>query len=101
MNKMIMSRSEIIEILKQFKRKHGSQYGILLIGVFGSVARDHASGISDVDIVVKTETPDPFNIVHIKEDLEEQLHLHVDIVRLRDKMNPFLKDRIEKEAVYV
>ena len=57
--------------------------------------------MSDVDIVLKTETPDLFNIVHIKEDLEEQLHLPVDIVRLREKMNPFLRKRIDKEAVYV
>lgn len=96
-----MSRSEVIEVLKQFKRNHGSQYGILRIGIFGSVARDQASDTSDVDIVVKTETPDPFNIVHIKEDLQEQLNLRVDIVRLRETMNPFLKNRIEKEAVYV
>jgi len=96
-----MSRSEIIEILKQFKKNYGSQYGILMIGVFGSVARGQASDTSDVDVVVKTETPDPFNIVHIKEDLQEQLNLRVDIVRLRETMNPFLKNRIEKEAVYV
>ncbi|MCK5113746.1 MAG: nucleotidyltransferase domain-containing protein [Phycisphaerae bacterium] len=96
-----MSRDEILEILKQFKKNCGAQYGILRIGVFGSVARDQASEKSDVDIVVKTETPDPFNIVHIKENLEEQLHLSVDIVRLRDKMNPFLKNRIDQEAFYV
>ncbi len=96
-----MSRSEIIEILKQFKGKYSSQYGILLIGVFGSVARDQASETSDVDIVVKTKTPDPYNIVHMKEDLEEQLNTKVDVVRLRDKMNPFLKKRIEEDAVYV
>ena len=96
-----MSRSEIIEILEQFKVKYSSQYGILLIGVFGSVARDQASDTSDIDIVVKTETPDPYNIVHMKEDLEEQLNTRVDVVRLRDKMNPFLKKRIEEEAVYV
>ena len=34
-------------------------------------------------------------------DLEENFQRHVDIVRYRDKMNPFLKKRIENEAVYV
>ena len=96
-----MSRSEIIQILKEFKEQYSEKYGILLIGLFGSVARDEAKKDSDVDVVVKIKTPDPFIIVHIKEDIEEQLQLHVDIVRLREKMNPFLNKRIDKEAVYV
>lgn len=96
-----MSRSDIIKTLREFKEKDAEKYGILVLGIFGSVARDQATDKSDVDIFLKTKTPDPFNIVHIKEDLEAQLHQHVDIVRLRDRMNLFLKKRIEKEAVYV
>ena len=96
-----MSRSDILEILKEFKENHAEEYGILMMGIFGSVARDQANEKSDVDIFLKTRTPDPFNIVHIKDALEEILHQHVDIVRLRDRMNPYLKTRIEKEAVYV
>ena len=96
-----MSRAEILKILKTFKEEHASQYGILVLGVFGSVARDEAKEFSDVDVVLKTETPDPYNIVHIKEDLEERLKRRVDVVRLRDKMNPFLARRIKGEAVYV
>ena len=66
-----MSRSDVIKILKEFKDNHAEKYGILLMGVFGSVARDQAIEGSDVDIFLKTKTPDPFNIVHIKEELEE------------------------------
>lgn len=96
-----MSRIEIITILKHFKEKYAAQYGIVLLGIFGSVARDEATASSDVDIVVKTEIPDPFTLVHMKEELEKQLRQHVDIVRLRDMMNPYLKKRIEAEAMYV
>ncbi len=96
-----MSRSEIIQVLKEFKEKYAEQYGITVLGVFGSVARDEAHKGSDVDLVVRLKNPDPFLVVHIKEDIEEQLQLPVDIIRLRDKMNPFLKKRIEKDAVYV
>jgi len=96
-----MSRAEILEILKIFKEEYAGQYGILSLGVFGSVARDEAKESSDVDVVLKTQTPDPYNIVHIKEGLEQRLKKRVDIVRLRDKMNPFLKRRIKGEAVYV
>ncbi|MCD6588301.1 MAG: nucleotidyltransferase domain-containing protein [Candidatus Fermentibacteraceae bacterium] len=96
-----MSRLEVIRILDDFKTNNAQEYGILLIGIFGSVARDEATAGSDVDIVVKTVNADPFKIVHLKEYLESQLNRHVDIVRLRRNMNPFLKERIEKEAIYV
>jgi len=39
--------------------------------------------------------------VHIKEDLQQDLNCPVDIVRMRQHMNPFLKKNIENEAVYV
>ena len=96
-----MSKTEILDALKRFKTEHAKDYHIQTIGVFGSVARDEANALSDVDVVVETETPNPFNIVHIKEHLENELHQHVDIVRMRERMSDFLKARIEKEAVYV
>ncbi len=96
-----MNRTEILSKLTDFKKRNGKKYGILSLGLFGSFARNQASKLSDVDIVVETETPDPYTIVHIKESLEEELRIPVDIVRIRETMNPFLKKRIEKEAVYV
>ncbi len=35
-----MSRLDILKILKEFKEKNAEEYGILLMGIFGSVARD-------------------------------------------------------------
>ena len=96
-----MSRLEIIQTLKEFKEKHAEEYGILLIGVFGSVARDEAKETSDVDIVVKMKKQDLFNLIGIKQDLEEILHAPVDVISYREKMNSFLKQKIEKEAIYV
>jgi predicted nucleotidyltransferase len=34
-------------------------------------------------------------------ELEELMHVHVDIINYREKMNSFLKKRIDREAVYV
>ena len=96
-----MSREEILKILKAFKEECAGRYGILTLGVFGSVARDDVKEASDVDVVLRTETPDPYNIVNIKEDLEQRLNVRVDLVRLRDRMNPFLAKRIEAESIYV
>jgi uncharacterized protein len=96
-----MKRDDILAILREFKRDYAEKYGILEIGIFGSIARDDAREDSDVDICVKTITPNPFTLVHIREEIEGRVQKHVDIIRVREKMNPFLKERIEKEARYV
>jgi predicted nucleotidyltransferase len=97
----MMIRSEIFEILKKYKHENAKKYGIKTLGIFGSFSRDEAKDESDVDIVIETTTPDLFKLVHIKDELEKLLHKTVDIVRNREKMNPYLKSRIKKEAVYV
>lgn len=96
-----MSRSDILKILKEFKENHAEEYGILLMGVFGSVARDQATDESDVDVVVKMKRPDLLRLSRMRIELEELMHVHVDIINYREKMNSFLKKRIDREAVYV
>ena len=95
-----MHRHQVLEILQDYKKEFAEQYGILSIGVFGSVGRDEAGDNSDVDVVIRIAKPDLFMLVGIKNDLEERLHCRVDIVTYREKMNPFLKKRIDSEAVY-
>ena len=98
---MFVSRVDFLKILKEFKEKNAEQYGILVLGIFGSVARNQNTKGSDIDVFLKMIIPDSFNIVHIKEELEQQLDEHIDIVRLRDTMNPYLKKRLERDAIYV
>ncbi len=95
-----MGRKDIIKTLRSYKKDVAEQYNILKIGVFGSVARDEAGEGSDVDVVIRISEPDLFMLVGIKNDLEERLRRPVDIVTYRDTMNPFLKKRIDSEAVY-
>lgn len=92
---------EIISILKNFKTKQAVKYGILKMGVFGSVARGEQREDSDVDVYIEGELKGLFALAGIKNELEELLGCQVDIVRLRDRMDTFLKKRIQKEGVYV
>jgi predicted nucleotidyltransferase len=96
-----MERDEIIRTLRGFVEMNRDRYEIIRIGVFGSAARDSMNEQSDIDVVVELGKPDLFYLIGIKQDLEEQLNCPVDIVRYRDRMNQFLKNRIDKEAVYV
>lgn len=95
-----MGKKDIIKILRNYKKEVAEQYNILSIGIFGSVARGEAGEESDVDVVVRISEPDLFMLAGIKNDLEERLCKSVDIVTYRDSMNPFLKKRIDREAVY-
>jgi predicted nucleotidyltransferase len=96
-----MSKKEIIAVLRQLKSSFTEKYGVLAIGIFGSVARDEAREDSDVDVVVKMTQPDLFFMVHIKEQVEAACHRKADIVHYREHMNPFLKRRIDREVIYV
>lgn len=95
------SKTEYINLLQSVKEELKERYSISSLRLFGSVARDEHIQSSDVDICVDTETPNPFIIMDIKEFLENILECSVDIVRFRPNMNPFLKQQIENEGIYI
>ena len=94
-------KSKILSTLKEITPVLLEKYGVTRIGIFGSVARDDASEQSDVDIVYEMSRPNLFTVVHLKKELENILHCPVDLVRYRERMNPLLKKRIEKDCIYV
>ena len=96
-----MKREHIIYLLKEFKKVNTDKYGIMSLGIFGSYARGEAESDSDLDIVVEISNRDMFLLVHLKDELENIFRTKIDIVRYRERMNPFLKRHIDKEAIYV
>ena len=96
-----MTRDSALTELMKCKKELEEKYGILRLGVFGSVARNEADDKSDIDVVVQLDTPDLFTIAGIKYDLEDRLHKQVDVVTYNSGMNKVLKNRIDKEALYV
>ncbi|HBK28810.1 MAG TPA: DNA polymerase subunit beta [Parabacteroides sp.] len=95
------STTEYMDILRDYMAKNASKYGITRMGIFGSVARGEQTEDSDVDVYLETSKPTMFALVHKKDDLQTLFGCNVDIVRLRDHMDSFLKNRIEKEGIYV
>lgn len=92
---------EIMQVLAEYKTQHQDEYHLRSIGVFGSFARGEAGPGSDLDIVFESDRPNLFRTSRMRAELEEIFSLPVDIVRLRDQMNPRLRDRILREARYV
>lgn len=71
------------------------------MGIFGSVARREQREESDVDVYIEGELHGMFAMGSIKSELEELLGVSVDLVRLREDMNPMLLKKIRKEGIYV
>lgn len=101
MNDRILTPERLRALLATFKERYGAEYRLRALGYFGSYARNEATPDSDVDVVFQTDRPDLFITAMLKQDLEAFLNHPVDVVRLRDAMNPRLKARIEREATYV
>lgn len=91
---------EYLGILRQYLQEKASLYGIAKMGIFGSVARNEQTEESDVDVYVEMTKPDMFAMVHIKEELQNLFGKSVDIVRLRENMNPLLLSQIRKDGIY-
>lgn len=92
---------EYMAILRLYLNEKSTLYGIAKMGIFGSVARNEQTEDSDVDVYIEMTKPDLFNMVHIKEDLQNLFGKSVDIVRLRENMNPLLLNQIRKDGIYV
>lgn len=88
-------------LLGSYQREKAREYGIIRMGIFGSVARGEQHADSDVDVCVEMERPDLFTMVHIKDDLQRLFQRPVDVVRLRKNMNPILLQQIKRDGLYV
>lgn len=94
------TREEYLNDIKQFKKEFANKFGILSIGIFGSVARnEHQSG-SDLDVFVELKEPDFFIMSDIQETLKQICNCKIDLLRLRKNLRPLLLKRIEQDGIY-
>lgn len=95
------STAEILEILRAYKVQHADKYGLKRIGIFGTSARGEQTDESDVDICYEGEAPSLLTLDYMQSELEKLLGCPVDLIRIRERMNERLKQRILKESIYV
>lgn len=79
--------------------KHAEKYGILSMGIFGSVARGEQRADSDLDVFVELREADPFIMGNISDDLEALCGCKIDLLRLRNGLNKLLLKRIEQDGI--
>lgn len=96
-----MRRDAVIAAIRAHLPELRQRFGVRDIKVFGSVARDEATGTSDVDVLVEFEGPTTFDgYFGVKESLEEFLGTRVDLATPA-MLKPRLKVEVEREGVRV
>ena len=95
-----MTKTIILNFLKEHKDELEEKYGLLKIGLFGSYAKGTANEHSDIDLAIVTKKKDFFLREDLKDFLEKKFNLPVDIGYL-DSFRGFYKSKIEKEIIYV
>ena len=96
-----METTKVLSILKNFKQKRGSFYGIQKLGLFGSTARGEQTTKSDIDVCLKLEHPSFFSRMASQEELENIFKCKVDVVSLGSIMRPLFRQSLEEDAIYV
>jgi uncharacterized protein len=94
-----MTKNDVLNYLREHYQEFHNKYNVEKIGLFGSYARDEATKDSDVDIFVKMK-PNMFGMIAIKEQIEEDLHTKVDIIREHKNIKPFFLEMINKDLIY-
>ena len=98
--KDMKTREEYLKYVKQFKDRFANKFGILSIGIFGSVARNEHNSESDLDVFVELQNPDPYIMFDIRETLEQICGCKIDLLRLRKNLRSLLIKRIEQDGIY-
>lgn len=105
----VMTKNEILNTLKELKPKYTKE-GFIILGLFGSYARDEANDKSDVDILYDLDEQlflknfagfKAFGrLGAIKDELKEVFNANVDIADI-STLNSVGKKYILPEAIYV
>ena len=96
-----MNRDEVLNILRTHKPTLAERFGVTSLALFGSFARDQATGKSDVDILVRFDRPATSkSYFGVQFYIEDMLGRTVDLVTdkaLRAELRPY----VEREALDV
>jgi len=97
------SLNEIKEILEAQKEYLAAEYGVTIVGVFGSYVRGEQRRDSDVDILIELERPPRISLiglVELEHYLSDVLGMKVDLA-IKKNLRKRIGERILSEVVPV
>ncbi|MBU2447247.1 MAG: nucleotidyltransferase domain-containing protein [Bacteroidetes bacterium] len=98
---MKLSKSEIIDKLKDEKEFLEKEFGVISIGLFGSYAREENQNDSDIDLFVELRRACFDDLAGIQLYLESMFSQKVEIILKNNYLKPNFVNRIKKDLVYV
>ncbi|WP_018154834.1 MULTISPECIES: nucleotidyltransferase family protein [Methanothermococcus] len=94
--------NEVKKILLEHKKELKEKYKVKKMGIFGSYARGEQTEKSDIDIMVEFyETPSLIEFIEMEYYLSDLLGIKVDLITKNSIKNPYLKESIEEDLLYV
>ena len=97
-----MGRDQVVSLLRQHEPEFRDA-GVAALFLFGSVARDQARDVSDVDLFFDLARPQGFtlfDLVALQQRMREILGAEVDLMT-RKGIHPRRRPRVEAEAIQV
>jgi len=93
--------NHIIRIIAENREQLRSEFGVIGIGIFGSVVRGDQGAGSDIDILVEFERPIGFvRFMRLEKRLADLVGMPVDLVT-KKALKPHIGKRILQEVRYV
>jgi predicted nucleotidyltransferase len=95
-----MGRDQVVSLLRQHEPEFRDA-GVAALFLFGSVARDQARDVSDVDLFFDLAQPEGFtlfDLVALQQRMREILGAKVDLMT-RKGIHPRRRPRVEAEAI--
>lgn len=94
------SRQECIDRLTQAAPYIRKEFGVESMYLFGSMARGDNNPSSDADICVEMP-PKAFNVIALKNFLQDLLGMAVDLVRRNSRLDAFLINEIDRDGIKI
>jgi uncharacterized protein len=100
-NNKLLTKSDVVDIIKGEKKFLSDKYSISQIGIFGSYSRGEQKHRSDIDILVEfAKYPDLFTYVEIIDYLKSRLKRKVDLIT-KDALRVEIKNKVLSEVLYI
>ncbi len=97
---MVMTKSDILEVLAEEKEYLKKTYEIDKIGLFGSYAKGVATEESDIDIYVEFTNKTFRNIAGLWVYLESLYNQKIDLLYKHKRTKGALFEQIQKDVIY-
>jgi len=95
-----MTKTEILQILKEHKSSIQKNFSVNKIGLFGSYANDTQTEDSDIDFYVEFKQKTFDNLSGLWVYLEDLYQKKIDIVHKHKNSNEVFLSRIQERVIY-